>query len=97
MDIETTARIYALELLVTQLISEYLRSVADPEEQARWATDHLRGAAEAMPVQAAGLDEEARIRLRVKDDVSGILAAALARAKAIPLRPPSWDRAPPAG
>jgi hypothetical protein len=37
MDVEVKARLYALELLTTQLISEYLRTVPEPVKQAEWA------------------------------------------------------------
>ena len=52
MAIERTSRLYALELLTTQLISEYLRSVPDPVGQVRWATEHLLGAADGMRLDA---------------------------------------------
>jgi len=50
MEIETTTRLYALELLTTQLISEYLRSVPDPDGQASWARRQLYGAADGMTI-----------------------------------------------
>lgn len=89
MDIETTARVYALELLTTQLIAEYLRSVPDPTGQVKWTQENLRGAADSLAIETANLDEEARLRVCIKEDVTRILVAALARAKATPLRPPS--------
>jgi hypothetical protein len=90
MDIETKARVHALELLTTQLISEYLRTVPDPEAQASWAREHLHGMADQVAVETESLDEEARLRVAIKDEVSRILGAALARARSIPLVRPSY-------
>ena len=45
------ARGHVLELLTTQLISEYLRTVADPAAQTKWARQHLHFLAEEMPVE----------------------------------------------
>lgn len=97
MDIDTTARLYALELLTTQLISEFLRTVPEPEKQAAWAREHLHRLAETMPVESGGFDEEARLRVTIKDAVGRTLDAALLRAQTTPLRPPSWDTGPQAG
>jgi|SRR6185312_2868668 len=97
MEIETTTRLYALELLTIQLISEYLRSVPDPDGQASWARRQLHGAADGMVIETASLDEEARWRLGIKDNVTRILGAALARAKTTPFRQPSYDTGPQAG
>jgi hypothetical protein len=97
VEIELKTRVYALELLTTQLISEYLRSVADPAQQARWARQHLHHAADALPIFTDNLDEEAQLRSGVKAEVSRILEAALARAQTTPLLPRSWDIGPQAG
>ena len=97
MDIELRARVYSLELLTTQLISEYLRTVPEPAQQAAWAREHLRRIADTVPVQSDSLDEEARMRSAMKDDIGRILAEALARAQTTPLRPRSWDMGPQAG
>ena len=97
MDLEMCARAYALELLVTQLISEYLRAVPDPPAQAKWARAHLHDAAETLAIEAESLDDEARLRIGIKEKLTRILEAALTRAQAIspPLR--SWDTGPQAG
>jgi hypothetical protein len=97
MDIEMRGRVYALELLTTQLISEYLRAVPDPAGQAKWAADHLRRLADDLPLDTGGIDEEARVRLCVKDHVGSVLDAALARALTTPLQLPSYDIGPQAG
>jgi hypothetical protein len=97
MDHDIKARLYALELLTTQLISEYLRTVPDPAAQTRWARENLHHLADGMTVETETLDEEARLRVGIKEDVSCILEAALARAKATPLRPPSNETGPQAG
>jgi hypothetical protein len=97
MDLNMKARVYAVELLTTQLISEYLRTVPDPAAQTKWARDHLHHLADGMAVEAESLDEEARLRVSIKENVSVILETALARAKATPLRPPSYETGPQAG
>jgi hypothetical protein len=61
------------------------------------AVQHLHRSAEALSVACDNLDEEARLRASVKDEVTRILNAALARAQAIPLLPPSWETGPQAG
>jgi len=73
-------RVHALELLTTQLISEYLRTVPDAAAQTKWAREHLRGAADAMAIETESLDDEARLRVSIKGEVSRILDAALVRA-----------------
>ncbi len=97
MESALRARIYALELLTTQLISEYLRTTPEPVRQAEWARDHLQRLAEVHPLESESLDDEARLRLGIREDLGRILDAALARAQALPLRPRSWDIGPQAG
>jgi hypothetical protein len=97
MDLDMTARVYALELLTAQLISESLRTVPDPAEQTKWAREHLHHLADGMPVETERLDEGARLRVGIKTKVSGILETALARAKDRPLRPLSYETGPREG
>lgn len=91
MDLDMQAGIYALELLVTQLISEHLRTVPDARGQTRWAREHLHAAAEALAVTCDTLDEEARLRVGIKSEVARILDEALMKAQATPLIPRSWE------
>ena len=79
MDLEMKARVYALELLTTP-----------NSAQTKWAKEHLHKFADRLPLETESLDEEARLRVNIKAVVGGILETALARAKAIPLRPPSY-------
>jgi hypothetical protein len=97
MDAEMRGRVYALELLTTQLISEYLRTVPDPAAQTTWARGQLHGAAETLAVEAESLDDEARLRVGIKGHVTRILDAALLRTQATPLIPRVWDTGPQAG
>jgi hypothetical protein len=97
MDLDMTARVLVLELLTTQLISEYLRTVPDPAAQTKWARQHLHLLADGMPVETASLDDEARLRVSIKERVADILRTALARAQTTPLRPPSYETGPQAG
>ena len=90
MDIEAKARLHAIELLVTQLISEYLRMVPDPRGQVAHAGEQLHRTAQQIPIDAADLDEEARLRVRIQDVVDEILQAALRQVQAIPAAPRSW-------
>jgi hypothetical protein len=87
MDVEMRGRMYALELLTTQLISEYLRTVPDAAAQTKWAKGHLHEAAETLAVETESLDDEARLRVGMKGHVNRILDAALLRAQATPLIP----------
>jgi hypothetical protein len=97
MDLDMTARVYALEMLTTQLISEYLRTVPDPAAQTNWARQHLHLLADGMPVETESLDDEARLRVSIKESLTNILGTALARAQTTPLRPPSYESGPQAG
>jgi hypothetical protein len=51
MEVEMSGRVYALELLTTQLISEYLRTVPDAAAQTKWARGHLHEAAEIVAIE----------------------------------------------
>jgi hypothetical protein len=97
MDLDMTARVLVLELLTTQLISEYLRTVPDPAAQTKWARQHLHLLADGMPVETESLDDEARLRVGIKEGLTNILGTALTRAQATPLRPPSYESGPQAG
>lgn len=97
MDLDMKARVYALELLTTQIISEYLRTAPDPAAQTKWARQHLHLLSDGMPVETGSLDEEARLRVSIKERVTNILETALARAQTIPLRSPSYETGPQAG
>jgi hypothetical protein len=87
MEVELAARVYALELLTTQLISELLRTVPDPIQQVTWGKGHLHHLADGLPVHTESLDEEARLRVRIKAHTERILDTALAQAQTAPLRP----------
>jgi hypothetical protein len=97
MDLEMRSRVYALELLTTQLISEYLRTVPDPKAQANWARALLHESAETLRIDADGLDEEARLRIGIKEQVTRLLDAALSRALAEPRVSREWGTGPQAG
>jgi hypothetical protein len=92
MDVEDKARMLALELLLTQLIAEQLRAVPDPEAQQRSAGAQLARAADELSLATESLDEEARLRVRIKEKVSAILEAALAAARAAPRQARDWQR-----
>jgi hypothetical protein len=55
MDLEMKGRIHALVLLITQFISEYLRTVPDPAAQTKWAREHLLQLAHGTPVETESL------------------------------------------
>jgi hypothetical protein len=61
MDVEMRGRMYALELLTTQLISEYLRTVPDAAAQTKWARGHLHEAAETLMVETESLSSDSLI------------------------------------
>lgn len=88
MDIETTARMHAHELILTQLISDFLSTVPDPREQVKHARERLTRAVDEMTFNALTLDEAARLRVRMQEGVSEILDAALQRTVVVPLRSP---------
>lgn len=85
MSIEIEARVHAFELLLTQLISEYLRGVPDSRQQAAYAREQLARAAAQMPLPSRSLDEEAKLRVRIEEEVARVLDAALQRTVTIPL------------
>jgi hypothetical protein len=70
--------------------------VPDPAAQAQWAKQHLHALADALRVDADGFDDEARLRVGIKADISRIIGDAAARAQTIPFRRPSYD-VPPGG
>ncbi|HXQ50422.1 MAG TPA: hypothetical protein VN802_04950 [Stellaceae bacterium] len=80
MDIEELARLYALELLVTQLIGEQLEATPDPQEQCGRARWQLGALVEKMRFADLTLDDEARLRLRVRERVFDVLDTANRRA-----------------
>jgi hypothetical protein len=82
MDIQTTARLSALELLTTELLSAHLLAVPDSELEVNWAIDHLRHTVDAMPSSGTAKDM-AKLREAVKDELSRILKTALAQAKQV--------------
>ena len=92
--IEMRGRLCALELLTTQLISEYLRTVPDAPAQTKWARGHLHEAAETLAVETESLDDEARLRVGIKGHLNRVLDTALLRAQATPLIPRVWDAGP---
>ena len=91
MDIEMQARLCATELLLRQMISEYLRSAPDPREQANHTREQLRWAIARMPLETQSLDDEAKLRVRIEDKIAEILDLALQRTVAIPLNTRSRD------
>ena len=94
MDIELESRVCALELLTAQLISEYLRTVPDPNAQASWAREQLVRLADDMAMRTDRVDEEARFRAAVKEHIRNILDQATARAVKMPMRQPSYPASP---
>ncbi len=89
MDIQTTARLSALELLTTELLSAHLLTVPDSELEVTWAIDHLRSVVDAMPFGNATAKDMATLRAAVKDELSRILNAALAQARQVGRQ--RWD------
>ena len=90
MDIQTTARLSALELLTTELLSAHLLTAPDPELEVTWAIDHLRSVVDAMSIGSGTAKDTATLRAAVKDDLSRILKTALAQAKGVGRQ--RWDR-----
>jgi hypothetical protein len=89
MDIQTTARLSALELLTTELFSAHLLTVAVSELDVSWAIDRLCNVVDAMPIGNETAKDTATLREAVKDDLSRILKAALAQAKQVDRQ--RWD------
>lgn len=81
MDIQTTARLSALELLTTELLSAHLLTVPDSEFEVNWAIEQLRKAVDAMEIGSGTAKEITVLREAVKDELSRILKAALAQVK----------------
>jgi hypothetical protein len=84
-----TARLYALELLITELLSAHLLTVSDSELEVAWAIDHLRDVVDAAPIGNSAAGDVVTLRAAAKDDLSRILKRALAQAKQVGLQ--RWD------
>jgi hypothetical protein len=69
--------VYALEMLVTQIIAEQFQSVPGARERPRDARDCLSALVDQMQFDGMMLDEEARLRPRVRECVNDILDVAL--------------------
>jgi hypothetical protein len=50
MEIDFAARLYVLEVLITQLISEHLRTAPDPDRRVEWVKDWLNRRFEFTPI-----------------------------------------------
>jgi hypothetical protein len=97
MEIEQAARLYALELLTTQLFADYFRTMADPAAQREWVRGKLHESADAQALGGMRPDEATRLRRRVKAELTRLLDTALAQAQATPLQPRDWSTGPQFG
>jgi hypothetical protein len=89
MDIQTRARLSALELLTTELFSAHLITVAASELDVSGAIDRLCNIVDAMPIGNDTAKDIATLREAAKNDLSRILKAALAQAKQVDRQ--RWD------
>ena len=89
MHLQTTARLQALELLITELLSAHVLTVPDSALEVSGAIDRLCNVADAMPIGNGSAKDKATLRAAVKDDLSRILKAALAHAKQVGVQ--RWD------
>lgn len=82
MDIETGARLSALEILLANLIAERLRATADPSEASGQALKRILGQIIALPLSGPDAGMHGAIRSQIGDAAASVMKMALARALA---------------
>ena len=86
MEIETTARLFALEILIANLIAERLRGTQDPAEASGRALKMILDQIAALPLSGPDTGMHSVIRSRIGDAAMSIMRMAVARASAPPGR-----------
>jgi len=94
MEIDLAARVHAVELLTTQLVSEYLRSFPDAAARALSARGELSRLADNLSLGSDRPDEAARLQAAIKHELARLLDGALARAEGMKLQQPSYPASP---
>ncbi|MDB5408788.1 MAG: hypothetical protein JWL84_3700 [Rhodospirillales bacterium] len=79
MDDEICARLYAVEILLAELIADKARAMPDPQESAAAALWILQPVISDLPLQEPNLDAEARMRQRIEEALGEVLRMAAAR------------------
>jgi hypothetical protein len=101
-ELDTTARVYALERLTTQPISEFLQCPMRVHRQ--HGRGHLHGTAEVLAIETDGLHDEARLREQTSRHIApqrdearqapiGPAAKALGHSSGVRIWHPQTDRA----
>ena len=79
MDIETGARLTALEILIANLIAERLRGTPDPMEASGRVLKQIRDQITALPLSGPDAGMHSVIRSQIGDAVGSVMRMALTR------------------
>ena len=79
MDIETGARLTALELLMANLIGERLRATPDPTEASGQALKRILEQINALPLAGPDAGMRAALRSQIGDATATVMRMALER------------------
>jgi hypothetical protein len=82
MDTETSARIFALEILIANLIAERLRGTPDPVEASGQALKMILDQIAALPLSGPDAGMHNVIRTQIGDAAAAVMTMAIERAKA---------------
>jgi hypothetical protein len=82
MDVETSSRLFALELLIANLIGERLRNAPDPPEASGQALKRLLTQIDQLPLEGPDGSMHANLRSQSGDAVASVMRMAMDRAQA---------------
>jgi hypothetical protein len=82
MEIDDSARLFALEILIANLIAERLRDTQDPVEASGKALEMILGQIAALPLSGPDAGMHNIIRTRIGDAAAAVMKMALERAAA---------------
>jgi hypothetical protein len=79
MENELRARLYAIEILLAELLADKARATPDPTEAIAAASWVLQPIISDLPLKEANLDAEAKMRQGIEDAVGEIMRIVAAR------------------
>jgi hypothetical protein len=78
-DNDIRARLYAVEILLAEMIADRVRGTPHPQEIAVATLQVLQPAIEGFPLGEQTLDAEARMRQSIADAIADLLRLAISR------------------